>query len=322
MKSLNMRPPDHFPRATEVVSEIISVTQDLLDHGIAYEQAGNVYFHIDSWPNFGQLNGLDRDEMLRIANERGNHPEDPHKRDALDFVLWQAQAPGEPAWESPWGPGRPGWHIECSTMATRLLGESIDIHSGGEDLAFPHHECEIAQVEPISDKKPYVRAWLHVAMVHHQGEKMSKSLGNLVMIRDLLQDHSADTLRLYLALHHYREPWSTSWFELFQAQRLDRDIRHALAARRYPGKITDPRPFQEQFKAALENDLDTPQALQVVQDLVSNILAGSQARLDISRAQDQLRAFGTVLGLRMDGSEPDAEVRQGWLRFRGKFTEA
>jgi L-cysteine:1D-myo-inositol 2-amino-2-deoxy-alpha-D-glucopyranoside ligase len=322
MESLNMRPPDYFPRATEVTSEIITVVQNLLDRGVAYQNAGNVYFNIDKWPDFGKLTGLDREEMLPIANERGNYPDDPNKRDPLDFVLWQASAPGEPAWESPWGPGRPGWHIECSTMATHLLGETIDIHSGGKDLAFPHHECEIAQVEPISGKKPYVRHWLHVAMVHHEGEKMSKSLGNLVMVRDLLQDYSADAIRLYLTMHHYRDPWSYSWFELFKAKRLDRDIRLALAAASYSGKMTDPFPFQEKFKRVLENDLDTPGALNVLQDLVSTILSDSQARQDVSQAQDQLREFGDILGLRMDRPGLSEDVRNGWTNYREKFTES
>jgi L-cysteine:1D-myo-inositol 2-amino-2-deoxy-alpha-D-glucopyranoside ligase len=322
MESLNMRPPDYFPRATEVIPEIISVVQNLLDSGVAYEWTGNVYLNIDFWPAFGKLSGLGREKMLPIANQRGNHPDDPNKRDPLDFVLWQAQAPGEPAWKSPWGPGRPGWHIECTTMATRLLGETIDIHSGGKDLAFPHHECEIAQVEPISGKKPYVRHWLHVAMVHHEGEKMSKSLGNLVMVRDLLQDNSADAIRLYLAMHHYRDPWSYSWFELFKAKRLDRDIKLALAAESYSGKITNPFPFMDEFNTALENDLDTPRSLEVVQDLVSNILIDSRARQDVSRAQDKLREFGDVLGLQMDQPGPSEDVRNGWKNCHKKFSES
>ena len=198
--------------------------------------------------------------MLPIANERGNYPDDPQKRDPLDFVLWQAKAPGEPAWKSPWGVGRPGWHIECSTMATQLLGETIDIHSGGKDLLFPHHECEIAQTEPITGVHPFVRCWLHVAMVHYEGEKMSKSLGNLVMIRDLLKQNSADAIRIYLAMHHYRDPWEHNWHELSQAQALDQEIKMALAARKNSGKITNPFPFQRKFDQAMKNDLDTPRA--------------------------------------------------------------
>lgn len=137
MKALNVRPPQHFPRATEAIDEMLAIIQTLLDGGYAYENGGNVYFHVDSWQAFGQLSKLPRGEMLPVANERGNHPDDPHKRDPLDFVLWQAQAPGEPAWDSPWGPGRPGWHIECSTMATDYLGETVDIHGGGRRPHLP-----------------------------------------------------------------------------------------------------------------------------------------------------------------------------------------
>ena len=205
MQALNVRPPDEYPRATDVVPEIVTAVRALMARGLAYESGGSVYFHVDAWPEFGQLSHLARAEMLPVANERGNRPDDPNKRDPLDFVLWQAQAPGEPAWESPWGPGRPGWHIECSVMSTHFLGKAIDLHGGGEDLVFPHHECEIAQAEPVTGHKPFVRVWLHTAMVEHEGAKMSKSLGNLVMVSDLLRRWPADTLRLYLGKHHYRQ---------------------------------------------------------------------------------------------------------------------
>ena len=179
---------------------------------MAYESGGSVYYQVDNWSTFGKLSHIPRSEMLAVANERGNRPDDPRKRDPLDFVLWQAAAPGEPTWPSPWGPGRPGWHIECSTMSSKFLGDTIDIHGGGSDLIFPHHECEIAQAEPLlndgqAGHVPFTRFWLHTAMVHHEGEKMSKSLGNLVMARDLLQSWSPDALRLYMGSYHYREVW-------------------------------------------------------------------------------------------------------------------
>ena len=206
MQSLNVRAPDHFPRATDVIPQIIEMVATLLEQGVAYVANGNVYFSAAAWPHFGQLSGLARPELLPVANEHGNRPDDPHKRDPLDFVLWQAHASGEPSWDSPWGPGRPGWHIECSAMATHLLGETIDIHCGGSDLVFPHHECEIAQSETVTGRQPFANFWVHVAMVGYEGEKMSKSLGNLVMVRELLTDYSPDAVRLYLAQHHYRQP--------------------------------------------------------------------------------------------------------------------
>ncbi len=183
MQVLNVRPPDEYPRATDVIPDIVTAVGALIERGLAYVSGGSVYYHVDAWPAFGRLSHLPRSEMLDVANERGNRPDDPHKRDPLDFVLWQAQAPGEPTWDSPWGPGRPGWHIECSVMSTRFLGPTLDFHGGGGDLVFPHHECEIAQAEALTGRSPFVRAWLHTAMVEHEGAKMSKSLGNLVMVR-------------------------------------------------------------------------------------------------------------------------------------------
>src|SRR5919106_1626597 len=152
--------------------------------------------------------------------ERGNNPDDPRKRHAIDFVLWQAQAPGEPAWDSPWGPGRPGWHIECSTLAQHFLGEGLDIHGGGTDLMFPHHESEIAQSECVTRREPFARWWFHTAMVQLAGRKISKSLGNLIMVQDLLLKYSPDAIRLFLAGHHYRHIWQYDPEELQSAQRL------------------------------------------------------------------------------------------------------
>jgi L-cysteine:1D-myo-inositol 2-amino-2-deoxy-alpha-D-glucopyranoside ligase len=312
MIHLNVRPPDHFPRATDVIPEIHDWVGRLLDAGVAYVSGGNVYFHIDSYPGFGKLNRLPREEMLTIANERGNHPDDPNKRDPLDFVLWQAQAPGEPAWESPWGPGRPGWHIECSTMSTLLLGETMDIHVGGSDLAFPHHECEIAQVEPVTGKEPYVRFWIHVAMVHHEGEKMSKSLGNLIMMRDLLETWSPDALRLYLASHHYREIWSHDEDVLGQAARLAEKFLAARMAAQGNGSDLDPEPGLESFRQAMDHDLDTPSALRVMENLADAILEASTAGKDVRQAQGALRDMGKVFGLQLDAEGPEVRVRDGW----------
>ncbi len=190
MDALNVRRPNVYARASAEIPTMLEIIQTLLARGLAYENQGNVYYSVKQDSGFGlmaQAIGLnDYQSMLTIANERGNFPDDPHKKDPLDFVLWQAQAPGEPAWPSPWGPGRPGWHIECSAMSLRYLGEQLDIHGGGADLAFPHHTCEIAQSEHFTDKAPFSRFWMHTGMVHQDGEKMSKSLGNLTLVSDLL----------------------------------------------------------------------------------------------------------------------------------------
>ena len=210
MDSLNVRRPDVYARATDEIERIIELTKTLVERGFAYISEGCVFFSIEKDPEFGvmaQAIGLnDYQSMLAIANERGNFPDDKRKRAPLDFIIWQAQAPDEPAWESPWGPGRPGWHVECSSMSMHYLGQQIDIHGGGADLAFPHHTCEIAQSEHYSGKAPFVGTWMHVGMVYQDGEKMSKSLGNLTLVRDLLKEYDANAIRLVLQSHHYRYP--------------------------------------------------------------------------------------------------------------------
>ena len=321
MQALNVRPPDYFPRATDAIPGIITLAQNLVGAGVAYEAGGSVYFHVDAWPGFGNLCCASRDEMLRIANERGNHPDDPNKRDPLDFVLWQAQAPGEPAWDSPWGPGRPGWHIECSTMSAQFLGATIDIHGGGADLLFPHHESEIAQSEAATGQKPFVRFWLHTAMVRHEGEKMSKSLGNLVMVRDLLELEtcSPDGLRLYMSSHHYRAAWSHSSEELAQGERLAQKLRAAVTATAGAGVSVDPSPAMAEFTQAMDNDLDTPAALVAQERLADEVLEGTRSGRDVQRAQEELRVMGRVLGLRLDAEGPEARVVTGWAKHLAHF---
>ena len=318
MQVLNVRPPDYFPRATEVIPEMMPVIQQLLAAGVAYESGGSVYFDINAWPDYGKLSRLSQPEMLPVANEHGNNPDDPHKRNPLDFVLWQAQAPGEPAWNSLWGPGRPGWHIECSTMATHFLGETIDIHYGGADLIFPHHESEIAQVEPITGKKPFARFWLHTAMVHHGAEKMSKSLGNLVMVRDLLEAWPPGALRLYLGMHHYRKPWSYDTARLEQAAYLARKLRSTLTISGGHGSLLDPASAQAAFKQAMNNDLDTPEAIVVMNDLAEEIISTAEAGWQIEMAQQVLRIMGHTFGLRLDAMQ-EQDVRTGWEKHLERF---
>lgn len=319
MVALNIRPPDEYPRATDVIQQIIEMVQELLNKGVAYQVGGNVYFDLETWPEYGKLSRIPREEMLPVANERGNKPDDPNKKSPLDFVLWQAQAAGEPAWESPWGPGRPGWHIECSAMSTCLLDKSIDIHMGGEDLIFPHHESEIAQVEPITGEAPFVRYWLHIAMVQHEGEKMSKSLGNLVMIRDLLKEWSADAVRIYMAMHHYRQAWSHNREELARAAQMADKLKSVAQAE--PGMIGlfDPLPFRVAFAEAMDNDLDTPLALQALEGLANETLSASGQGKDISIAQAVIRSMGGTLGLRLDIASPNSRVNTGWNEHLRRF---
>jgi L-cysteine:1D-myo-inositol 2-amino-2-deoxy-alpha-D-glucopyranoside ligase len=320
LQTLNVRPPDHLPRATDFIDEIVESVERLIQCGVAYESGGSVYFDVNTWDEFGKLSDLSRAEMLETANERGNNPDDPNKRNPLDFVLWQAKAEGEPSWPSPWGEGRPGWHIECSTMATQLLGEIIDIHGGGADLLFPHHECEIAQAECATRRQPFSRFWMHTAMVHHEGEKMSKSLGNLVMARDLLQAFSADALRVYMASHHYRTSWGYSDDELQQAQsRADR-LATAATAAGGKGDLLTPDDFERRFAQAMNDDLNSPAALAVLEQLAEEILAGGESGRDIATAQALLRQLGAVLGLRLDRREPESRVVEGWDRYLEEFS--
>lgn len=319
MQALNVRPPDYFPRATDVISEIIATVEDLLEAGVAYESSGSVYFRVGAWPEYGKLSRIPRDEMLPIANERGNIPDDPNKKDPLDFVLWQAQKPGEPAWDSPWGAGRPGWHIECSSMATHYLGNTIDVHGGGGDLIFPHHESEIAQSECATGEQPFVRFWLHTAMVRCDGEKMSKSLGNLVMARDLLESYSPDAVRLYLGRHHYRKPWDHDVEALDQALALAEKLRQASVAAGGRGTPLDPGSDYAAFVAAMDDDLNTPIAVDVLQRLAEAVLAGAEAAREIKAAQDALWDMAQIFGLRLNAEEPDSAVVAGWDAHLKRF---
>jgi L-cysteine:1D-myo-inositol 2-amino-2-deoxy-alpha-D-glucopyranoside ligase len=317
---LNIRPPEYYPRATDVIAEIIQAVQDLLGRGVAYEAAGNVYFEIAKDPDFGKLSRMSRPDMLPVANERGNKPDDPHKRDPLDFVLWQAQAPGEPAWDSPWGPGRPGWHIECSTMALKYLGQPIDIHGGGADLVFPHHESEIAQAECATGREPFSRFWMHVAMVHFEGEKMSKSLGNLVMVRDLrAAGWTADALRLYLASHHYRDSWSYEEDDLRAAAEVAARMAAASAVASGDGVALDANPYRQTFTMAMDNDLDTPAAVRLLERLAAEILEAAAAGADVAAAQAWLPEAAGILGLRLGDAPVEDRLIAGWARHRARF---
>ncbi len=297
MDALNVRRPNVYAHATQETPAMIEIIQTLLARGYAYESGGSVYYSIKSDPDFGMMAraiGLnDYSAMLTIANERGNYPDDPRKKDPLDFVLWQAQAPGEPAWPSPWGAGRPGWHIECSAMSIHYLGPQIDIHGGGADLAFPHHTCEIAQSEHFTGKAPFSRFWMHTGMVHQDGEKMSKSLGNLTLVSNLLQNYSANAIRVTLLNHHYRYPWecfpedlqvATETVELFQRVR-------ALVGERVDGADSL---LYDRFIAAMENDLNTPQALFLLRQAAEAVVANH----DLNTGAEIVRLV-RVLGLRV-----------------------
>jgi len=266
MEHLNNLPPEHEPRATEHIPDIVQIIEGLLAKGCAYASDGNVYFDVKNYAGFGDLCGLSYVAQLELANERGNFPADPLKHDPLDFVLWQAKKDGEPSWPSPWGEGRPGWHIECSAMSMKYLGDSFAIHGGGGDLVFPHHEAEIAQSECLTGK-PFVRFWMHTGMLYCGEHKMSKSLGNMVFLADLLPVCPPDAIRLYLLGHHYREPWNHDRRELATARTLARKLSQALN-----GGLEEASPDEIEHcgsgvLAALADDLDTTRAIEELRKL-------------------------------------------------------
>ena len=253
MRALDVLPVFREPTATSAVADILDFVARVLDSGHAYRAGGAVYFSVGSFGGFGSVSHLGREQMLALAAERGGNPDDPAKRDRLDFVLWQPSAEDEPSWPSPWGSGRPGWHVECSTLALRELGTTIDLHGGGTDLIFPHHECEAAQSEAATGA-PFVTHWLHAPMVRFEGEKMSKSRGNLVFVSELVKEHDPMAVRLALLDHGHRQDWD--WHDGLLADAAGRlDAWRAVGTG--DGALDDVR-------AALDDDLDLPAALAAV----------------------------------------------------------
>ncbi|MEK7580652.1 MAG: cysteine--tRNA ligase [Patescibacteria group bacterium] len=267
MDALGTLRPDYYPKATDNIEKMIAIIKKLLIKKLAYESHGNVYFEVKKDKNFGKLSKFGYRAMLEIANERGNFPLDRHKRDPLDLVLWQKQHPNEPSWNSPWGKGRPGWHIECSAMSMRYLGPTITIHGGGSDLIFPHHEAEIAQSQNTTGKK-FVKIWMHAGMVFYEGKKMSKSLGNMIFVSDLIKKFDATTIRILLLSHNYRLPWNFEDDELTAAQKVSKLFE------KYVSKT--PLSYQEVSKSApiffknLDNDFCTRQAINTLIKLVKS----------------------------------------------------
>jgi len=284
MDALGLLPAASEPRATSAIPDILGFIGMVLASGHAYQAGGAVYFDVSSWAKFGEVSHYSRQKMLELARERGGNPDDPAKHDPLDFVLWQPSAPDEPAWNSMWGPGRPGWHIECSALALRELGTTIDLHGGGSDLVFPHHECESAQSEAATGE-PFVRHWVHAGMVCYQGAKMSKSLGNLVFVRDLLKTWDPAAIRLAVLAHHYRSDWE--WDDRLLPEATARLARWRTAGAD-EGRQGTGRPgtgsqgigpgVLDQVRAALDDDLDTARALAAIDAAVIGKGAASSAR--------------------------------------------
>lgn len=312
--ALNLQRPDIEPRATLHIDEIIALVEQLLANGNAYvADNGDVLFAIDSFAEYGRLSGQDLEQLqagARVSVEEA-------KRNPLDFVLWKMSKPGEPTWESPWGPGRPGWHIECSAMNSKHLGNHFDIHGGGSDLMFPHHENEIAQ-SCCAHHTQYVNTWMHTGMVMVDREKMSKSLGNFFTIRDVLKVYDAETVRYFLMSGHYRSQLNYSDENLNQGraalERLYTALRGLPVVAAAGGES-----FVERFRAAMDDDFNTPEAYSVLFDLAREVnRLKSEGAADAPALAARLRELGGVLGLLeqdpqaflQGGAETDSEVAE------------
>lgn len=297
LEAMNVKPAHEYPRVTEMIPQIISFIAGLVANGFAYPSGGDVYYRVRKFgARYGALSKRDIDDLLAGARI------DPAelKEDPLDFALWKGAKAGEPSWESPWGPGRPGWHIECSTMALHALGEQIDIHGGGADLIFPHHTNEIAQTEALTGNPPFARIWMHNALLQLGEEKMSKSLGNLVTIAEALQRYGADALRIFIISSHYRSPVTYTGEALEAARGGGARLREAAEAAQ-PQQMHTPAVIGDgaraKFIAAMDDDLNTPQALAALFELARDINRGRDRGRHIGPAQDTLRELASVLGL-------------------------
>jgi cysteinyl-tRNA synthetase len=308
LRDLNVLEASDNPRATQEIDQIIQMVQGLIEKGYAYAADGDVYFRVDRDEEYGKLSGRRLEDMLAGARVEV----DARKENPMDFTLWKAAKSGEPAWDSPWGKGRPGWHIECSAMSLHHLGEQIDIHGGGNDLIFPHHENEIAQTESLTGK-PFARYWVHNGMAQLSGEKMSKSLGNLITIKDFLSQHDPDVLRMMVLNSSYRSPLTFNEEVISQAERALERLRQALrpaalkdgviaqeAAKTLAGQVEASR---QDFLEAMDDDFNTAGALGHLFDLVRAINQGRDQGVDaekLGQAQDVLRQLSGVLGLHLD----------------------
>ncbi|MCH7484238.1 MAG: cysteine--tRNA ligase [Chloroflexi bacterium] len=296
MRELNVTPADVYPRATQEMPQIIEMVQGLIEKGRAYvAENSDVYFDVRSDPGYGKLSGRDVDSLRAGARVQSGD----EKRDPADFALWKAAKPGEPSWDSPWGPGRPGWHIECSAMCYRYLGATLDMHGGGQDLIFPHHENEIAQAEGFTGVKPFVRHWVHNGWLTLDEEKMSKSLGNIITIREGLERYGSDGIRIFVMTAHYRAPLAYSEEAMEAGKRAAERLHLAASVPGGEGPAADipGDEYRERFGASMDDDLNTAGALACLFDLAREINRARDEGRAVDEAQATLRELAGVLGL-------------------------
>jgi len=327
MKALGLIKADYYPRVTEHISDIIKVVRRLVEKGYAYVAGGSVYFDVTKFPDYGKLSG----QTLEQIKAGARIEPDPNKRHPADFALWKKAKEGEPYWDSPWGPGRPGWHIECTVMSMKYLGEQIDIHGGGTDLIFPHHENEIAQSEAYSGKKPFVKYWLHAGYLMIKGEKMSKSLGNIIPVKDFLAKYEPDVLKLLVLSAHYRSPIDFSWEKAEQAknslERIKRAVerlRKVMTYERLHSENLSPKEkeiyervnlLRQKFEEAMDDDFNTPKALAEIFEFISyinkkldeDLVEGALARYAHDTLMELLNVLGLLQKFREAGVSGDVE---------------
>jgi cysteinyl-tRNA synthetase len=292
----------------------------LVAKGYAYPAQGSVYFRVRKVADYGKLSGRSPESMMDGARIEASE----EKEQPVDFVLWKASKPGEPSWPSPWGPGRPGWHIECSAMSLKYLGDAIDIHGGGQDLIFPHHENEIAQSESFTGQKPFVKYWLHNGLLRLGEEKMSKSLGNLVTIKEALGKFSPDAIRIFVLGSHYRSPLTYSEEALVAAEGGAERLLRVMSrdgASGSSGEILDAEPYRKRFVEAMDDDFNTPQALAVLFDLAREMNQAGDSGINFSKAQSILLELGrNVLGLRIPRMVTLSATVKGTTTLKAKLT--
>ncbi|HXZ94350.1 MAG TPA: cysteine--tRNA ligase [Dehalococcoidia bacterium] len=299
MDALNIERADIYPKATEEIPKVTEIIQSLLSKGYAYESEGSVYFRVRNFSDYGKLSHRNLTETISKASDYEEKKEYP-----LDFALWKASKPGEPFWESPWGKGRPGWHIECSAMALKQLGDNIDIHGGGQDLIFPHHDNEIAQSESFTGVVPFARYWLHSGLMQQDKQKMSKSTGNLVSINDALDRFSSDAIRLFILSSHYRNPLTYSEEALAANERVAERLRWALTPRANADEgvaIFNTEAFEQKFVEAMDDDFNTAQAIAILFELTREINRGAEQGVNVTKAQHTLLELAGILGLTLKG---------------------
>ncbi len=308
MDALNIERADIYPKATEEVPKIIEMVQGLIDKGFAYESEGSVYYRVQKFPNYGKLSHRKLSDMESRDCAFGVEKEHP-----LDFVLWKASKPYEPSWESPWGQGRPGWHIECSAMSLRYLGDSIDIHGGGQDLVFPHHENEITQSESYTGVTPFAHYWMHNGLLQLDRQKMSKSIGNLVTVKEMLGRFSSDAIRLFILGSHYRSPLLFSDESLVNAEKAAGRLRMTFERKGTADTSMaslNTESFEQRFIEVMDDDFNTAQAMAVLFDLAREINRAIEEGMRVEKAQGTLSSLAGLLGLtlkRQEKKSSDAE---------------